>query len=723
MRTILHQNCCSLSFITVYLGATLILSSLFCYTSLIAANTKSRLQNQSITFTDSVRNFIQLSNDTLQGNPQIALNYALKAAELLPDTANEILQAELNRALGASYTEVGDYGKAITALRKSAKLFLSNQEQQKYAGSMNYLGVAYDYLGDYDEALNCYFASLNALDTSNACGLIFAHNNIALIYMSDKAYVRAKASLLTAIQTAIHNQQEEYLTYPYHNLGDLYAMQLQLDSALHYYKLSYEIDLSQGDQEGLGINHQSMGEVYAQLGMPDRAFSHLEKALKIHESQADRLNMSTTLISFSELLYSTQQIDQAIATAKEALYYAKPIQAKLQIKDAAAILGKIYKEAGDYQQALHYNEMYYDHKDSLFNEAKSKKLALLRLKQSEAEKELLETDNELKKARMDDQQVLIEKQTYLVIFILFGLIICVIILVSLNNANRDRQLAYEYLSAQNNDIEQIITKLQNFNHDIEAQKKTLENSNKIKDKLISIISHDFRSPLNSLEGILDLMSQGRISSDEMKIIASDLRVKVNITTSLLDNLLNWAKNQMQGIKPDPKTFDIKKLVEETTNLVALQASNKGVEVNIEIDKSADVSADLEMIQLVLRNLLNNAIKFTNRGDQIIISAQQQANSVILSVKDTGIGMGEEQLNLIFTDAYNSRLGTSYEKGTGLGLMLCKDFVEKNGGKISVESKEGQGSNFFFTIPLASSTNADGSIIKNELTLQSNKHSF
>ena len=717
MRTILHQNYRLLLPTIACQGVLIISFFFFNYSTLTAAHNHFRLQIHPNTLTDSVRNYIQLSNDTLQGNPQRALDYALTAAKLLPEKEDEILQAELNYALGASYTEVGNYSKAITTLRKSAKLFLSHQQQQKYADAMNYLGVAYDYLGDYDEALNCYYASLNALDDANARGLIFAYNNIALIHMAGDDYLKAKSSLLKAIKIAINNHHYEYLTYPYHNLGDLYANQLQLDSALHYYQLSYEIDLSQGDQEGLGINHQSMGEVYAQLGRPKKALSHLKKALDIHKTQSDRLNLSTTYYCLSEFFYDNQQVDQATAAAKEALDYAMPIQAKLQIKDAADILGKIYKEVGNYHEALQYTEMYHDYKDSLFNEAKTKKLALLRLKQSEAEKELLETDNQLKEARMGDQQVLIEKQTYLVIFISFGLIICVIILVSLNNANRDRRLAYENLSAQNKDIEQIITKLQGFNREVEAQKKTLENSNKIKDKLISIISHDFRSPLNSLEGILDLMSQGRISEEEMKIIASDLRIKVNITTSLLDNLLNWAKNQMQGIKPDPRVFDIKKLVEETTNLVALQAANKGVKVSTEIDKSVDVFADLEMTQLVLRNLLNNAIKFTNQGDQVIVNILHQPDFITLSVKDTGIGMHEEELDQIFTDASNSRLGTSYEKGTGLGLMLCKDFVEKNGGEISVESKEGLGSNFFFTIPLADLMTSKGNITKNELTLQ------
>lgn len=683
---------------------------------LFAWDTSTGIPKEVRTPADKVLYLVKLNEDTVRTSPELAHSYALQAIALLPEVKDSTLHAEAYYALGAAFTEMGKYGEAIAEFNKSADLFLKTGVQHRYGNAMNYLGVIYDYLGDYDEALEYYLASLNAMDNNNPKGLVFAYNNIALIHMAEEAYDKAQNSLMQAIDIALENQVEVYLTYPYHNLGDLYSEKGKLDSALYYYNLSYEIDKEQNDQEGVGINLKSMGEVYAKFGMTEQAASYLKKALNIHQEHGDKVNLSSTYNSLSGLFYDIQQTDKAIEAAKQALNYAQPLKLKLQIKNAAGMLSKIYKERGDYQQALYYSEMYHDYHDSLFNEAKTKELALLQLRQSEVERKLLESDNQLKAAHMDDQQILIEKQTYLVIFISFGLILSVVILVTMNNANRERRLAYEQLVVQKQDIEQIIGKLKGFNEEVEAQKVSLENSNKIKDKLISIISHDFRSPLNSLEGILDLMSRGQISNDEMKIIANDLRLKVNITTSLLDNLLNWAKNQMQGIKPEPRVFDINDLVKETTSLLSLQAENKGVKIVVQTAALIYVFADYEMTKLILRNLINNAIKFTNRGDQVVVSSLVQPDKLMLQVRDTGIGMREEQLENVFTDASGSRLGTSHEKGTGLGLKLCKDFVEKNGGKISVESKEGLGSTFFFTIPLAKAHQIRESSKKNELKL-------
>jgi signal transduction histidine kinase len=665
---------------------------------------------------DRLHTLMALSRDTIEHDRHQALTYALEATKLLPEIGDSSWHAEAYYVLGSSLTETGDFGPAITNFKKSAGIYLSHDKLQKYADAVNSLGVIYDHLGDYDEALRYYLASLNALDDSNPQGLVFAHNNIGLIHLAEKTYDDAKSSLLRSISIAKQHGVEECLTYPYHNLGDLFAEQMQLDSAIHYYNLSYDIDLAQKDEEGVGINLKSLGEVYAQLGLYDMAFSHLQEALDIHKSRGDEVNLSATYNSLSKLFYKTHKYEKSLAAARKALDYAEPLQLKVQVKDAAGVLSDIYKLQGDYKNALQYTEMYHAFQDSILNEAKIKELALLRLKQSETEKALLQSDNQLKKDQMDDQLVLIEKQTYLVIFISFGLILSMVILVSLTNANRERRLAYEHLANQKKQIEQIIAKLQFFNEEAEAQKKSLENSNKIKDKLISIISHDFRSPLNSLEGILDLMSGGRISNDEMKIISRDLRLKVNITTSMLDNLLNWAKNQMQGIKPTPKIFDIKNLIRETTSLVALQAENKGVKVLIEPEHSVYVYADFEMIQLVLRNLLSNAVKFTKKGDQVVIGTAWDREFLTLTVRDTGIGIPKDQLHNIFTDASASTLGTSYEKGTGLGLKLCRDFIEKNGGWISVESQEGIGSRFFFSIPLARGKNIHKVDQKNELKL-------
>ena len=640
------------------------------------------------------------SKDTLNRAPYIALVLALEAQKMLEKVPDSLLLAESLYIEGQGHRLTDNFPSAVHSLKKSAVIYQKLDSLEKFAEVTNLIGTIYDNLGDYDEALKQYLLCLNALNDENLESRVYVLNNIALIHLSGKNYEKAKSYLDEAIKTAKLNDLNESLTFPYHNLGDVYANQQKYDSALFYYNESYKIDVLNNDQEGVGINLKAMAQVYCDNGKLDQAKSHLEDALESLES-GNKLYLSATFTCLGEVYLKKNQFKNAIKFAEKGMVLGTKLQAKNEIKQAAEVLSQIYKKKGDFRNALQYTEMYGSYKDSLFNETKTLQLALLNLKQMESEKEFLKVDNELKSAKMDDQQMLIEKQTYTVIVVSFGLILCFLILVILTNANRDKKIANKQLVNQKKEIEKIISTLQSLNKDIGHQKEELEESNKIKDKLISIVSHDFRSPLNSLEGVLMLLADGHINKSETKSIARDLRLKVNITTNLLDNLLNWAKNQMQGINPIPEAFDISELIDETINLTELQAQNKGVDIKmaLTIDPGQKVFGDYEMIKLVVRNLVSNAIKFTGKGGELLVQANREKDFLKVSVRDSGIGMTDGQLSNLFTNQAHSTLGTSYEKGSGLGLMLCKDFIEKNGGQLFVQSREGEGSTFSFTIPI------------------------
>ncbi len=665
---------------------------------------------------NQIRDKVQLSEDTLTEAPEVALRLVLEATEMLENVDDSLLLAKVYYLKAKIQSNMGNYAAAIPDFEKSLLIYSKLQELNGYADAANHLGVIYDHLGDYDEALRHYFMSINALDESNPKGLVYAYNNIALIYMAEQVFDKARANLIKSVEIAKAHDLSESLTYPYHNLGDLHDVQQAYDSALYYYRQSYIIDSLNQDKIGIGINLKAMAEVYKELGEIEKARSHLQEALGYLLPSDDQLNLSSTYSSLGEVLLLDGQYDPAIMHAEMGLQLAQDINAKPEIQQAADVLSKIYKAMDNFEKALTFTEISHIYQDSLFNETKSREMALLQLRQAESEKELLRVDNELQIAQMDDQQLLIERQTYIVILVTFGLIISVIFLVILNHANRDKKTTNKQLVLQQQEIENIIAELKILNQHTEGQRNKLEASNQIKDKLISIISHDFRSPLNSLEGVLQLFSDGHISESEMKLFAHDLRLKVHFTTNLLDNLLNWAKNQMQGISPGPEPFDTYKLSEETIHLVALQAENKGVKIvnEILVDRHTQIFADYEMIKLVLRNLLSNAIKFTNRGGEVRIKAVEQDGFILLFVKDSGVGMKEEQLDHLFTDQTSSTPGTSHEKGTGLGLMLCKDFVEKNGGRIYAQSLEGDGSTFSFTVPVYEPSEQPGAKKNNKL---------
>ncbi|HEY0896690.1 MAG TPA: histidine kinase N-terminal 7TM domain-containing protein, partial [Sphingobacteriaceae bacterium] len=226
----------------------------------------------------------------------------------------------------------------------------------------------------------------------------------------------------------------------------------------------------------------------------------------------------------------------------------------------------------------------------------------------------------------------------------------------------------------------------------------LESLNKLKDKLFSVISHDLRSPLISLMDLLSMTNEGMISDDELKEFLPQLQKNVGYTSSLLENLLQWSKSQLQNERVRPAVLDMNKISHLMIDSFRDRAADKGITLNNEIRESAKVFADPDMINAVYRNLLSNAIKFCSDGDAIRVSGEVSDDSTTICVSDTGVGIPEADLKRLFKADTFTKRGTNNEQGTGLGLLLAKDFIEKNHGRIWVESRYGEGSSFYFSLP-------------------------
>jgi signal transduction histidine kinase len=253
------------------------------------------------------------------------------------------------------------------------------------------------------------------------------------------------------------------------------------------------------------------------------------------------------------------------------------------------------------------------------------------------------------------------------------------------------------------DLQEAVQKLEAFSHVLEdrvtQRTEALTQANQVKDKMLSIISHDLRSPLTSLSGTLQLVQQGVLRDDERSMLLSQITADVHYTNELLENLLSWASSKEVGAGYRPEKFY---LMSAVNNILALfQSMAKDKKINIQNFTKADhiVLADRNMITLVLRNLISNALKFTQEGGEVKVSSERLGNVVEISVQDTGIGMHADKIvNLINADQLITTRGTLNEKGSGIGLLLCKEFVEKHNSSMVIESQPGQGSTFRFTLP-------------------------
>lgn len=232
-------------------------------------------------------------------------------------------------------------------------------------------------------------------------------------------------------------------------------------------------------------------------------------------------------------------------------------------------------------------------------------------------------------------------------------------------------------------------------------KEELEILNDEKSKLFSIIAHDLRSPLTSLLTLgemIDMMGDS-MSQEELLEYITNMSGNVKTVHSLLENLLEWARIQMDQIAFEPCNLDLHELAARTAELLGPVGAQKSVTVRNEVPEQLQGFGDLNMIDTVIRNLTNNSVKFTPEGGSVTISATSDDTMDTISIRDTGVGIPADRLSTLFVlDKGATTHGTKGEKGSGLGLILCRDMVEKNGGEIWAESVEGDGSTFFFTLP-------------------------
>lgn len=255
--------------------------------------------------------------------------------------------------------------------------------------------------------------------------------------------------------------------------------------------------------------------------------------------------------------------------------------------------------------------------------------------------------------------------------------------------------------------QELLVRIKNHLDLVYSKRKIIEQANKLKaandfkDKMFSIIGHDLRSPLSSIKLTFDLILGGiiKVDDDDFSESLNGLAKSTDEAFVLLENLLGWAKSESGTMKVVQEEILIQELAESIKRLNKHNLENKSIDLVIENNATKNIWADNQMINTVLRNLVSNATKFTPENGTITINAKDENDNVVISVSDTGVGIPPENLDKLFNNQGTVKTyGTNNEPGTGLGLILCKDFVIKNGGEIGVKSVVGEGSTFYFTIP-------------------------
>jgi two-component system NtrC family sensor kinase len=533
-------------------------------------------------------------------------------------------------------------------------------------------------LGDLEEALASYFKSVETASKFNYLkGEGTSYGAIAAVYSVSGNHRNAVYYYKKAI--AIHRQSDDAISLASAilNAGEEFRKNKKYDSALLYFNESGIIFEKKKYLTGKAYNLGNIGLVYASIGKNNLAEKNIDEAISILEKSKDFYPICVYLLSMSDLYLQKKDWASALKYAEQSLQLATHYKLKEQIRDSNLKQSQLYEQIGNTSASLNHFKNYTLYRDSLNNIQAVQKMADLR------------TDYEVSQKQIEVDLLNQQKKNQQIIQI-STVIISSLVIIGLSFSFWQKRQSNIKLSAQ-----QVI---------IAERNNQLQDLNASKDKLFSIIGHDLKGPLNALNMFSKLLSThtDQFSKDEIKKLAIDLNMSVKNLYKLLENLLEWGRSQIGAIDFTPERFDMATVLRKNQELLKGQAEDKKITIVNETALTLPVSAHHNTIDTVVRNLLSNAIKFTPEGGMVELRAEQIDGYARVSIADNGVGIKQTAIGGLFkVGTHHASLGTAQEKGTGLGLMLCKDFVERNGGTIGVESTEGKGSTFYFTVPVAS----------------------
>lgn len=589
----------------------------------------------------------------------------------------------------------GDFSLALKRYNESALIFTELGNEIKLSIILSNIGNIYYTLGRFDNALTFLSQSLKMSESlSDTAGIARAYNNIGNIYLSMNDF--SSAAQFYHKSEKIHKNNDDFKRLPmvYNNLGEAYLGLKQIDKALNYNKLSLEMAQKNNDYEGIISSLVSIGGIYCELNEYDLANSNFKEALRVSNQKRERVSHANILKGIGKLRYLKQDYDDAINAYNEALSLVEKTGPDLLLQEIYKGLSVAWEAKGNYIRAYQNLSRHTDIVDSIYNRDNLNRLNMVRVS---FEMEQTERDNQLlRQQNIYSQQALKKQQTIRNLLIVISAIIITfltfILLLYLSKKKKNELLAVrnKQVLAQKEELDKLYLEQYKLND--------------IKNKFFSIIAHDLKSPFQSLLGFSELLADGyeQYEDKQRKDMILNMYKVTNDTYNLIENLLEWGRIQTGASTAVIKVVNIKDLVMGILPVFDSPLKEKNLKITFELPPLLMAKGDPYMLGAVLRNLISNAIKFSNPDSTIHVKGSFTNDSVILQVVDTGIGMTPDIIEKLFTfNPSVRRPGTKGETGTGMGLGLCIEFMQLNNGVITVDSKPGLGSTFSIVIPQAS----------------------
>jgi len=694
------------------------------------------LQNHQVE--DTIR--VNLLNKIAKRYYPVYLDESFEKAEQANKLSKKL---KFTKGKGQSFSRLGDFYKGKFNYQKALKYFdssITNHKEINYKRgiSINYNKIAntYKFMNNNQKAFDYYNKSiiLNN-EINNIKGSSYTFFNMATLFLNQGDYLNAMEHCQKAIELGEKIDDKKVQAYSYNTMGNIFGSQKEYQKALIYYQKALLLNEDRNDLRALSFNYNNLGIVYNNLSEDSNSLMYHQKAISIGEKQNNKRLLSTSYNNIGSIYNKQKDYSKALenyqnslkisieinnrtvegaayeglgkmnfnqGNLKEAYHFGKKayalandIQNPILILDSSKLLAESGEALGYYKEAYMYQVIHKKMNDSLNKAENIKKITSLEFQYKYEKDRQLEVQEQQKLEAINAEEL--KKQKVLRNSLIVSFLLLLIIFSILYRNFIQKSKANAILIKQKQEI-------QSQAKELHLRNGNLKNLNATKDKFFSIISHDLKNPFNTLLGMSNLLldDDKNYNKRERKEYLQHINDSTSKTYKLLENLLIWSKSQTGMIKYVPKKIKLKPLVEELVLLFKETSEIKGIKIQQALDKSLKVYGDKNMLNTILRNLISNATKFTPKGGEIFIKAglyEKDPFFIKIAIQDTGVGIPKEIQEKLFSICdHIITNGTEDETGSGLGLILCKEFVEKQGGEIWLESEEEKGTIVYFTLP-------------------------
>jgi signal transduction histidine kinase/tetratricopeptide (TPR) repeat protein len=633
--------------------------------------------------------------NTLHGDFTTATQQYNNALTIYRQIRHQYGIGECYMELGYIQDYLGHYDKALSFYHKALDVTVKARDEAEEAECYNLMGITYDNKGDFGKALDYYFKSL-FIDIKRGDKLSAAskYSNIGLIMQRFELFQKALNYYNRALIVWQKHNDQLGISSVYQNIGETYLAQGKHEVALPFLRKAQAMFNRQNDADGISLIYYDLGLYNYHNNRPDSAIYYLNRSVNVSAKNNMLINKAHAYVGLAMVYNAMKQYKQAYQNAILAQSAAKTLKSLTVNTDATFEASKALAGLRRFEEAYHEQEQYAALKSSIKHNESIQKIMLYNVEIDFANKQRNLSRQRHLQDKSYQQKIASQRNQN----IIYAAIILILAMVSLGY-----YVAKSKLERVNSLLAEKNRAITLHQENLNAQAAKLNELNILKDRLIGVLAHDLRAPISTLRGLFNLMTDASISTEDFIAMTPKVFGTLEHTSDFLDTLLFWINSQVANTQNTTTNFSIDGLVARELKYLEEKLQQKNITVSLDVAADLIAFADPNSVRIVIHNFLTNAIKFSNRNGRIEILAQLKNNEVIFCLKDHGIGMTADYLGTLFKSQVISSAGTENESGTGMGLLFCKDLIEKQHGRIWANSAPGAGTELCFSLPAGNKT--------------------